>query len=170
MQTKNLALTLSAVLLWGWFIWPGPWHYDKIEDQLPIRTHRVTGKTQYLIAGEWTDIGGGAKRSEASSNDTIRMLDVFEAMDVSGRGGVDWVGYFKGDIHNGTPCRVTRIVYTIREKRGSDTIPHAFSNATSIESRTTTNVIFQAGIPSEAAVGWGIDSVEASCPKVAIRR
>ena len=56
MKTPNLVLILAATLAWGWFIWPGPWHYDQ-DQNIPIRTHRVTGKTEYLFGGKWARIG-----------------------------------------------------------------------------------------------------------------
>ena len=92
------------------------------------------------------------------------MLDPFETGEVTGKARVNDVGYFRGTIYNGTPCRITRIVYRLLEVSGRDTPGRSFSDVMSILSRTTGDVTFNAGVLDESFAGWSIDSVEASCP------
>lgn len=165
MSSRNLALVLAAVLAFAFFIWPGQWKYDRL-GEVPMRTHRVSGESELFAFGEWVSLGRSAKPG-AATTDTTRMLGPFERMLVDGRGSVDPTGYFSGSIYNGTECTIKRIVYQIITKGGRDTTRRAFAETAYIPPRQTKDVIFRVDAydGERRFVGWGIDSVEATCLK-----
>ena len=95
------------------------------------------------------------------------MLNPYEQVLVSGRGGVGSTGYFNGSIYNGTECTVTKILYRVTTRRGRDTTERIFANTEYIPALQTTDVIFHVDVYDNDRhfVRWGIDSVEASCPR-----
>ena len=160
--TRNLALIVAAVFAFALFIWPGQWRYQTIQ-QTPMRTHRITGRSQLFFGGEWISLD----EKKPSSTDTTRMLNSLEQLGVKGRGGLSDVGYFNGSLYNGTNCTITRVVYEITTRTGQDTSIRKFSHEEYLPSRQTHDVIFQADVndPSRRFLSWDIDSVEATCPK-----
>lgn len=168
MSTKNLGLILLTILLLAFFVWPGQWKFDKIGD-VPMRTNRFTGRSELFAAGGWKSIGDQDDGSLSTS--VTRMLDPFEQEMVTGQAGVDQIGYFKGALYNGTSCTITRVVYRVVTRIRKDTSVRDFSETEYIPSRQTKDVIFQAHSVdnNREFVGWGIDSVEAQCPRASIR-
>ncbi|MFN0179771.1 MAG: hypothetical protein ACKVZ0_13315 [Gemmatimonadales bacterium] len=166
MATRNVAIIVAGVLLFGYFMWPGQWIYHS-GGEVQMRTHRISGRSQLFIGSSWTTVDDGGS-GEGPAKDTTRMLGLYETFEVEGRGGVDATGYFKGSIYNGTDCTLTRIVYKIRTRRGRDTTVRVFLESEWIRPRTTSDVIFNADNydAARAFISWGIDSVEGMCPKL----
>src|SRR5689334_17652119 len=104
LSTRNLTVIVLAAFAFGLFIWPGQWRYQTV-GQTPMRTHRITGRSQFLVAGEWISLDDSKK---PSATDTTRMLNPLVQLEVHGRGGLSEVGYFQGSLYSGTNCTVTR--------------------------------------------------------------
>lgn len=163
MKTSNLFLLLSAILLFALLIWPGQWKYDKL-GELPMRTHRLTGRSELFTGTEWTPVG---QQPGGTTDETSRMLSAGETAEVRGNGGVDAMGYFNGTLYNGSECTVTRVVYRVSAKNARDSSFRTFSEDEHIPPRRTKDVIFQvdAADANRVFLGWAIDSVQATCAK-----
>src|SRR5687767_11761559 len=59
-STRNLAMLLIAGLGCALFIWPGQWRYSTV-DRAPMRTHRITGRSELFFSGEWVTLDGQRK-------------------------------------------------------------------------------------------------------------
>ncbi|HEY7680894.1 MAG TPA: hypothetical protein VIC04_10305 [Terriglobia bacterium] len=49
--------TLILIVLVAWFVWPTPYRYDRMNfggTEFPVRTHRITGRTEILFPSGWT--------------------------------------------------------------------------------------------------------------------
>lgn len=159
------AILCATVLLFGLLIWPGQWHYSHLQE-VPMRTHRLSGRTELFAGGEWIDVSRSTRAdNRGDSTATVAFTPLFH--DVQGRGAVGITGYFEGSLYNGTPCHVERAVLLITTVVSRDTARRSFSHTMSLPSRQTASVTFKAdGLDqSRRFVGWGIDSLTFRCPK-----
>ena len=163
MKTTNLFLILSATLLFALIIWPGQWKYDRL-GELPMRTHRLTGRSELFTGTEWMPVG---QKRDGAAADTSRMLSAAEKEEVRGNGGVDAMGYFNGTLYNGSECTVTRVVYRVSAKNARDSSFRTFSEDEYVPPRQTKDVIFQvdARDANRVYLGWAINSIQAKCAK-----
>lgn len=162
---KSVAIICGACLVFGFFVWPGQWHYSQIGD-VPMRTHRLSGRSELFAGGNWIDVSQSTARAGAEdSTATLRFHPMF--IDIQGRGGVDATGYFDASIYNGTPCQLQRVVVKIVTLARGDTLRRSYSTATNVASRQSGTLMLRAdGVDRERRfLSWSIDSVEVRCPK-----
>lgn len=131
---------------------------------VPMRTHRIVGRSELFIGGEWMTVGG---TSASAARDASRMLYPNELVSVTGRGGITALGYFDGALYNGTECTLTRVVYRLTTRTGGDSSIRTFSQSEYIVPRETKSVFFKSDGPDAARlfVAWAIDSAQGTCAK-----
>ena len=167
-NTKALAVICAFALAVGVLFWPTLYRYERFgsgDGSVPIRINRVTGRTQMFI-GEWVDSETPAK-SAAASRDASRMLDSVEISQLSGRGAVDAVGYFRADIYNGTSCTITKLYLSIAPLDARDRVLYSrdFQHVVFIDPLTTDDIILQSGGAGRiTSTAWDIDSAQGTCP------
>jgi len=63
------------VILFGLFIYPTMYEYDKLDQKYPVKINRITGKTEVLYPGsDWADVASNAQSTSVpvpTSNTTI---------------------------------------------------------------------------------------------------
>lgn len=59
MVKKDLIAIICAGLItsFGVLVWPGLYHYDKLDQKLPVKINRITGDTQVLTSKGWMKLG-----------------------------------------------------------------------------------------------------------------
>ena len=60
MSSRRWAIVLAVVVVlvlvpFACWVWPTPWRYDHWKER-PVRTHRVTGQYEVLVAGGWLPV------------------------------------------------------------------------------------------------------------------
>jgi hypothetical protein len=113
-KTKNLLIffVFILVIMFGLFVWPGIYRYDKTRKDILIRTNRFTGQTEMLRYDEWEPV-------ESKSRDDNRVIIEIpqeELSKINGKGGVDYRGQFSGTIYNGSQWTITEITFALAPK------------------------------------------------------
>ncbi len=97
---------LTAVAVTAYTVWPTPYRYDQLKvdgDVYPVRTHRITGKTQVLRGLDgWVD--AREKRSSAPT-----QLPPVELGKLDGTLQVTTYGWIEAAIYNGTNRDLGRV-------------------------------------------------------------
>lgn len=52
----SFILAIVLIIVFGIFIYPGIYKYDKLNQNLPVKINRLTGDTKVLTANGWTDM------------------------------------------------------------------------------------------------------------------
>ena len=68
---------LVAVTLFGTFVWPTRYRYDKMNVQanavVPVRIDRITGKTEILFPDGWHVAAGSTKDTELPRSELVKI-------------------------------------------------------------------------------------------------
>lgn len=112
MNTKGIAIICGTLILIGILFWPTLYRYDKMTWQgntFPVRTHRLTGYTEYFLRGKWIS----SKKS--------KILPYDEQVKVTGNAGLSGYGSFSGKAYNGSNWTITDMIIRVvaKEKNGS---------------------------------------------------
>lgn len=104
-KTRHWALLCVTALLFGAFLWPGVYRYDRLGDH-PIRTNRITGAVQAFTENGWTSLGsGGRKESLPVPQDVL--------VKITGTGGFQYGTAFSAQLYNGSDWTIYEIEYEI---------------------------------------------------------
>ena len=167
---KSLAILSMLAVVVGIVFWPTLYRYDRFgsgEGSIPMRTNRVTGRSQLFDGIEWR--GQPSQTSTTPPTDTLRTLDPLERLHVTGRATMDQVGYFSAEIYNGSRCSVVTLYITVipLDSRGRTEYARSFRKDVRIAPLTTDNVLIHTGSAGAVArTSWTIDSVVGRCPRM----
>jgi len=98
MNTKTTAIICGTLILVGILFWPTLYRYDNTTlhgNTLPVRSHRLTGFTEYLLMGKWYPQEGQKIRKNT------KLLPSQEQNKVTGNASLAY-GSFAGKIYNGS--------------------------------------------------------------------
>jgi len=79
------------------------------DNNYPVRTDRLTGKTEVLAQGGWIEF----PKPERDRQDQDLPVEPDELTKITGHAGLDTVGYFKGDIYNGNAFDLASVVVEV---------------------------------------------------------
>jgi hypothetical protein len=159
MNTKTIGIICATLILVGVLFWPTLYRYDTMTLQgntLPVRTHRLTGYTEYFLMGQWIPQKGqqGKKKS--------KILPVVEQSKVSGNAGLTGYGSFSRRIYNGSNWKITELVIRViaKEKDGSIRWDRRFRAPQMISLLSTQNIHCSVtGDENVASFEWSIDEI-----------
>jgi hypothetical protein len=98
-MNKKHVLVVIVIIVFGIFVWPGIYQYDKMNQKWPVRINRFTGTTEVLGQNGWSKIGGGTL-SEVSQDD-LKKMDA----------NIKWTnyGWIEVNLYNGTNLKIKEI-------------------------------------------------------------
>ncbi|MEW6068110.1 MAG: hypothetical protein AB1610_07460 [Nitrospirota bacterium] len=159
MNTKSIAIICATLILIGLLFWPTLYRYDKMTLQgntFPVRTHRLTGYTEYFLMGKWIP-QKGQERSKKSE-----ILSVEEQNKVTGNAGLSGYGSFSGKIYNGSSWTITDMIIRViaKEKNGNVRWDRKFKETQIISPLSTASIyIAVTGDENVASFTWGIEEI-----------
>ena len=159
MTTKSIAIICATLILIGLLFWPTLYRYDKMTIQgniFPVRTHRLTGYTEYFLMGKWIP-QGGQERSKQSE-----ILPFVEMAKVTGNAGLSGYGSFSGKIYNGSDWTITDMIIRViaKEKNGNVRWDRKFKETQVISSLSTANIyITVTGDENVPSFEWNIEEI-----------
>lgn len=159
MNTKSIAIICAAVILIGILFWPTLYRYDRMTLQgntLPVRTHRLTGYTEYFLMGKWIPQEG------QQSSKKSKMLPFDEQIKVTGNAGLSGYGSFSGKVYNGSSWTITDMIIRViaKEKNGSVRWDRKFKEARVISPLSTASIyITVTGDENVASFEWNIEEI-----------
>lgn len=65
-------VVVLVVVPFAWWVWPTAWRYDHW-NQRPVRTHRVTGRYEVMVAGGWLPVGPPSGEEAFLARNRARM-------------------------------------------------------------------------------------------------
>lgn len=159
MNTKNIAIICATITLIGIFFWPTLYRYDKMileGNTFPVRTHRLTGYTEYFLMGEWIPQEGQQSRKKS------KILPFDEQIKVAGNAGLSGYGSFRGKVYNGSSWTITDMIIRViaKEKNGSVRWDRKFKEAQIISPLSTASIyITVTGDENVASFEWNIEEI-----------
>jgi hypothetical protein len=159
MNTKSIAIICATVILIGILFWPTLYRYDRMtlgRNTLPVRTHRVTGYTEYFLNGKWIPQEG------QQSSKKSKMLPLDERIKVTGNAGLNGDGSFSGKVYNGSSWTITDMIIRViaKEKNGSVRWDRKFKEAQVIPALSTARIhITVTGDENVASFEWNIEEI-----------
>jgi len=111
---QNLILIAVIVLVFiGIFVWPTLYRYTHITTSrgttLPVRVHRITGRTEILFPSGWRAIG--IKESRRTKSLPYEALSK-----ITGTARITSYGDFEASIYNGSNWTITNLIVLIEVK------------------------------------------------------
>lgn len=118
MNTKNLVIICTTIILIGILFWPTLYRYDKTVlngNTIPIKINRLTGNTDYYILGKWN------KQEEERKPMATSQLPIEEQSKLSGQAKIIY-GSLDGTIYNGTDWTIKELIVKViaKEEDGSE--------------------------------------------------
>jgi hypothetical protein len=102
-QRAKIAFTIAAslILLFGIFVWPTQYRYDRWkskDNDLPVRIHRITGRSEFLMLGSgWVPLDANRAATESA-----QALPVTELTRLQAKASMTPDGYIECEFYNGT--------------------------------------------------------------------
>lgn len=158
MNTKNITIICATLILIGILFWPTQYRYDKITLQgntLPVRTHRLTGYTEYFLMGKWIPQEG------QQSSKKSKILPLEEHIKVTGNAGLNY-GSFSGKIYNGSNWTITDMIIRViaKEKSGSVRWDRKFKESKVIPPLSTESIyVSVTGDEGVTSFEWNIEEI-----------
>lgn len=108
MKARNLTIVLLlAAIIFAVFVWPTRYRYDHLkmgDSNYPVRTDRLTGKTEVLAQNGWQEL-----ISESESEEEIPAEEVAK---LTGQASIDH-SVMKVALYNGSDWKVTEITVLV---------------------------------------------------------
>jgi hypothetical protein len=160
-NTRIVAIICATLIVVGLLFWPTLYRYDKTTmkgNTYPVRTNRLTGHTEYYLAGEW--LSGGAKERSTQAE----ILPVEEQAKVTGNANLSGYGSFSGKIYNGSNWTITEIKIRVAAKGENGVVKwnREFMTTTTIGPLTTEDFSFNVTGDENVSIAlteWGIVEV-----------
>ena len=98
-----------SMLLFLLLVWPTPYRYDHMTVQgnvLPVKTYRLTGKTEFLTPSGWREVderSNGRQEEQLPSQDLAKITGTYQIENIGKDGRITFQAY------NGTEWTVTTI-------------------------------------------------------------
>lgn len=110
------------------FVWPTSYRYDRMrvrELDLPVRTNRLTGKTEALYPSGWRTLGN---RDNPPTQDD-KTLTGEELARLTGEARLTDYGWIKAEIYNGTtrPVREVTVELVVRDRNYEVVLQRAYA-------------------------------------------
>jgi hypothetical protein len=112
MKHRGIAVGAAvAVIAYAIFVWPTIYRYDHMNLRgtvLPVRVHRITGRTEILYRSGW-------ELAEQSTPNVleVRSIPAGEITKIQGTAEV-WLGQLKCNLYNGSNWRIREVVVHLR--------------------------------------------------------
>lgn len=113
MSARNLLIICCTLLIAGVLFWPTLYRYDQTTvngNVFPIRINRLTGNSEWFIAGKWKPVSNSIRKTKGKKIPTEDISKIIVRADFH-------YSSFGGTIYNGTDWIITSITFKYAPKK-----------------------------------------------------